>query len=294
MSLGENISRQRREKNMSQGDLAGALDVSRQSVSRWETDGAVPELDKLIKLSDIFGVTLDELVKGEKPGHLPETAEKNAPEHVQKIVTVDETTNKLENASDREHGFPPRKIVGTILLCTGLLVVLLLVFLSGSPILSLLYASPILLCSVVCFLLRQRIGLWCGWIVYFTADIYLRFATGINWRLILFTLSYTPEMNYIRLYIAWIQTICMILLVILTILSFKTKGIQLTGKNRTLFICGWVLLAGIQLSQFLWFKDRWFSFTLSAAFDWTRLILLTALIVAALCGRRPPVAKKPG
>ena len=65
MSLGNNIHRLRTKLNMSQGDLAEALGVSRQSISKWETDGAVPELDKLIKLSSIFGVTLDELVHGE-------------------------------------------------------------------------------------------------------------------------------------------------------------------------------------------------------------------------------------
>ena len=59
MSLGNNIYRLRTARNMSQGDLAEQLDVSRQSISKWETDGAVPELDKLIKLSSIFGVTLD-------------------------------------------------------------------------------------------------------------------------------------------------------------------------------------------------------------------------------------------
>ena len=49
---------------MSQLELAEALDVSRQSISKWETGAAVPELDKLVKLSDVFGITLDELVRG--------------------------------------------------------------------------------------------------------------------------------------------------------------------------------------------------------------------------------------
>ena len=66
MNLGENIYRLRTEKNMSQGDLADALEVSRQSVSKWENNSAVPELDKLKKMSQLFDVTLDELVNGEK------------------------------------------------------------------------------------------------------------------------------------------------------------------------------------------------------------------------------------
>ena len=62
MSLAENIYRYRTAQNMSQLDLADALEVSRQSVSKWETGTAVPELEKLIKMSDLFGVSLDVLV----------------------------------------------------------------------------------------------------------------------------------------------------------------------------------------------------------------------------------------
>lgn len=67
MNLGENIYRLRTERNLSQGDLAEALDVSRQSVSKWENNAAVPELDKLIRLSRIFGITLDELTEQTPP-----------------------------------------------------------------------------------------------------------------------------------------------------------------------------------------------------------------------------------
>ena len=62
MSLGTTISRLRAEKKLPQGDLADALGVSRPSVSKWATDASVPELDKLVKLSQLFGITLDELV----------------------------------------------------------------------------------------------------------------------------------------------------------------------------------------------------------------------------------------
>lgn len=67
MSLGQNIYRLRTENNMSQSELADKLEVSRQSISKWETDTSVPELDKLLAMSQLFGVSLDELVKGEKP-----------------------------------------------------------------------------------------------------------------------------------------------------------------------------------------------------------------------------------
>lgn len=61
MSLGERIYNLRTEKNMSQEELAEHLNVSRQSVSKWETDSAIPELEKLIKICDIFETSLDEL-----------------------------------------------------------------------------------------------------------------------------------------------------------------------------------------------------------------------------------------
>ena len=65
MQIGENIYKLRTERGLSQGALADVLEVSRQSVSKWENDTSVPELDKLIKMSKLFGVTIDELVYGE-------------------------------------------------------------------------------------------------------------------------------------------------------------------------------------------------------------------------------------
>ena len=62
MTLGEKISKLRVTNKMSQGDLAEKLNVSRQSISKWETNASVPELDKLIQLCDLFGISLDELV----------------------------------------------------------------------------------------------------------------------------------------------------------------------------------------------------------------------------------------
>ena len=67
MNLGENIYTYRTQNNLSQGELANALDVSRQSVSKWENNLALPELDKLIRMSKLFSISLDELVYGPQP-----------------------------------------------------------------------------------------------------------------------------------------------------------------------------------------------------------------------------------
>lgn len=67
MSLGERLIQLRAKAGLSQDTLAEQLGVSRQSVSKWENDASVPDLEKLVKLSGVFGVSLDELVKGEGP-----------------------------------------------------------------------------------------------------------------------------------------------------------------------------------------------------------------------------------
>ena len=61
MTLGEQILKYRKQKGMSQEELAERLNVSRQSVSLWETNQTVPQIDYLMELSQIFNVTLDEL-----------------------------------------------------------------------------------------------------------------------------------------------------------------------------------------------------------------------------------------
>ncbi|MGN0575212.1 MAG: helix-turn-helix domain-containing protein [Ruminococcus sp.] len=63
MTLGEKISKLRRENNYTQEQLSELLGVSRQSVSKWESDTAYPETSKLIRLSELFSCTTDYLLK---------------------------------------------------------------------------------------------------------------------------------------------------------------------------------------------------------------------------------------
>ncbi len=65
MILAEKIMMLRKKNGWSQEDLAMKLDISRQSVSKWESTASIPDLDKLIKLSEIFGVSTDYLLKDE-------------------------------------------------------------------------------------------------------------------------------------------------------------------------------------------------------------------------------------
>lgn len=65
MTLGEKIARQRKENNYTQEQLAEILGVSRQSISKWESDIAYPETDKLIKIGRLFDCSMDYLLKDE-------------------------------------------------------------------------------------------------------------------------------------------------------------------------------------------------------------------------------------
>ena len=63
MDFSEKLLTLRKSRDLTQEQLAERLDVSRQSVSKWESGQAVPELDKIVALSDIFEVTTDYLLK---------------------------------------------------------------------------------------------------------------------------------------------------------------------------------------------------------------------------------------
>mgnify|MGYP002518399380 CR=1 FL=1 len=63
MILAEKLIKLRKQNGWSQEDLAMKLNVSRQSVSKWESMASIPDLDKIVKLSQIFGVSTDYLLR---------------------------------------------------------------------------------------------------------------------------------------------------------------------------------------------------------------------------------------
>ena len=64
MSFGENLQFLRKRAGMTQEELAERLEVTRQSVSKWEGNSAYPEMAALLRLCELFGVDLDTLVRG--------------------------------------------------------------------------------------------------------------------------------------------------------------------------------------------------------------------------------------
>ena len=282
MTLGENIVRLRTQRNWSQGDLADALDISRQSVSKWETDASVPELEKLLKLSELFGVTLDALVRGEDaPQSEPAAAE----------VQTDPSSFAPQAVPARDKS---RSIIGTVLLCTGAVIVLLFLLLFGSIFSGLLFGAPFFLCGVICLTAKNRVGLWCGWAVYACVDLYLRFATGLSWTTVFMTHLWTAQMNYARLAISWVQLLGMLVMIVCTARSYRTLRLPATKKEGTWLIAGWLaalvvlpLLMSYGVMPLLLDDLGNYSnispyFLLNVVYSYARLALINVLLVRSL------------
>ncbi|NLY46288.1 MAG: helix-turn-helix transcriptional regulator [Tissierella sp.] len=67
MNIGDRIQCLRKNKGISQEELADKVGVSRQAVSKWESEQSVPDLDRVIIMSEYFGVTTDYILKGIEP-----------------------------------------------------------------------------------------------------------------------------------------------------------------------------------------------------------------------------------
>ncbi|WP_033541180.1 helix-turn-helix domain-containing protein [Planococcus sp. CAU13] len=66
MTFGERVKSERERKGWSQTELAEKIHVSRQSVSKWETGKSLPSIEVLIDLSDLFGITIDEMLRSDR------------------------------------------------------------------------------------------------------------------------------------------------------------------------------------------------------------------------------------
>lgn len=273
MNLGETIYKLRTEKNLSQVDLAEMIEVSRQSISKWENSSAVPELEKIVRLSEIFDVSLDELVKGQ--------------ERIRESV-------QISNASEpekKEIGFPPRKIAGTILFCMAFLVTVLLLV-AGGGLAGLIFALPFLACGIICFAFKRNVGLWCAWAVYVLFDIYMSYATGISRASVLHTLQWTHHMNYMRLAFAWILAISLVVMIAITVMRFGKCPIESEQKIKKQLLISWSVVFLLQIIAMVWPRTGVYDYILSNIFSmemvyrlititlsWSRIIAVTVALV---------------
>lgn len=97
MILAEKIIALRKRMNWSQEELAEKLDVSRQSVSKWEVGATIPDLDKILKLSELFGVSTDYLLKDEI-GESEIMGGRDVPEGC--VISVEEANAYMDTAKE--------------------------------------------------------------------------------------------------------------------------------------------------------------------------------------------------
>lgn len=208
MTLGENISRLRTERHMSQGDLAAELDVSRQSVSKWETDGSVPDLDKLLRLSQMFGVTLDQLVRGEEGA---------------------EPAQREKKAEPAKTSAPAGRIAaGAVLLTVGLLGFgFLLAFSSGQAgVFQCCWLLSLAACGLILLLVRKHTFLWCAWAVCLPQQYFWTYAGGLSWWMAFITPYWWREgYNRVLILVAWLLLVAIVALMTGTLRIFRTAAI---------------------------------------------------------------------
>ena len=120
MTLGQRIQQLRKEHNLSQEALGEQLGVSRQAISKWESDTTIPEIDKLIALSKLFGVSVGNLLGVEE--NTPSSSSTEEPTD-RELETIEAIVDRyLEKAQQQK---PKRKTWPVIV---GWVVVLFLVF----------------------------------------------------------------------------------------------------------------------------------------------------------------------
>lgn len=88
MSIGERITELRKEQNLSQGQLASALEVSRQAVSKWENDQSSPDSMKMIRLAEVLDTDIDYLTTGRR------NYERRPPVVLKTVETVEKIVEK--------------------------------------------------------------------------------------------------------------------------------------------------------------------------------------------------------
>ena len=128
MDFNNRLYELRKQKGLSQEELANRVNVSRQTISKWEVGDSTPDMEKLIALSDLFGISLDELVSGKSP---------QPAENVQKKSEVaqilEEKVLTSENIKKAKKGLKIAGIAAGILVAVDIISMIIYFLLYGVP-----------------------------------------------------------------------------------------------------------------------------------------------------------------
>lgn len=133
MEFNNKLYELRKQKGFSQEELANRLNVSRQTVSKWEVGDSTPDMEKLIAISDLFGISLDELILDKSP--TPPPVVQSAKSEVYSEIKSD-IKEKVLTDSNRKKVRKWLKIAGIILgavLVVDLISFLIYIALNGFP-----------------------------------------------------------------------------------------------------------------------------------------------------------------
>ena len=106
MDFNNRLYQLRKQKGLSQEELANRLNVSRQTVSKWEVGDSTPDMEKLIAMSDLFGVSLDKLVMGKEDEENPPATTKS------ELITV--LNEKVLTDKNKKKAKSILKVIGII------------------------------------------------------------------------------------------------------------------------------------------------------------------------------------
>lgn len=161
MSIGQRISELRKSNALSQEYVAERLGVTRQAVSKWETDLSAPDTYNLIALAELFDVSVEYIATGKQLEQL------RPPELQQPDIHTTQSHGK----------FGMQKIIGFILLGAGLFSLILAVLLSEI----LLFLSVYLIVGgILCLALRRNVGLVTAWTFWGMTLLTFSILTRIN------------------------------------------------------------------------------------------------------------------
>lgn len=264
MNLGETICRLRTQAGLSQSDLADALEVSRQSVSKWETNASVPDLDRLVKMSEFFHVSLDELVKGSTE---PEAA---SPSESGPSIASPQAVPAVPEPADVPRRTRARS-VGIGLLCAAAVVAVLCIALFG--LFGALFALPLFVPGLICAAARRHPALKALWAEFFLLDAYMFWATGIRASQVFLTLLWTPSMNYARLAFAWALFLCSAALAVGTALTLCRKSGPLTRAEKYAAVLAVAILLALRFPV-KWLLS-WFAAVYLYPGIWTNLLFFS-------------------
>ena len=148
MKLGQKIAGLRKKSSLSQEALAEKMNVSRQAVSKWESNQSIPDIEKIVDLSELFGVTTDYLLKNGTPSfELPGKSSEEKIEKALPAITDQEIDQYLEVAKKAAH-FESLSIALFFLAIASFCLFSTLVFISHNIFGTVAYIAPIIIIAI--------------------------------------------------------------------------------------------------------------------------------------------------